>query len=212
MRLCKYLPSVLDKPLHVLSRHPASFLKPVPNMFPSLSSGNDLLSFIWVSPPTADITEVLIYLAEPCHVSQVLLTISHGTDDSSSPTSVDVRTGCNLDGLQLVVEVAAISQCANGTKVKILVLGVMSPKDVAVTGAGVRLRRHGKHSFPWLYDFEEQEGEINFLTRIVALTFYHSVVGRIPLNLGEIEVLGVALPWRSMFADVDHALKSLEHD
>ena len=46
----------------------------------------------------------------------------------------------------------------------------------------------------------------------MALTFYHSVVGRIPLNLGEIEVLGVALPWRSMFADVDHALKSLEHD
>ena len=121
MWFCKYLPSVLDKPLQVLSRHPASFLKPVPNMFPSLSSGNDLLSFkskdlIWVSPPATDITEVLMYLVEPCHVSQVLLTISHGTDDSSSPTSVDVRTGCNLDGLQLVVEVAAIPQCANGTK------------------------------------------------------------------------------------------------
>lgn len=217
MRLCKYLPSVLDKPLQVLSRHPASFLKPVPNMFPSLSGGNDLLSFkskdlIWVSPPAADITEVFIYLAEPCHVSQVLLTISHGTDDSSSPTSVDIRTGCNLDGLQLVVEGAAIPQCANGTKVIIPVPGVMSPEDVAVTGAGVRLGRHGKHSFPWLYDFEEQEGEINLLTRIVALTFYRSVVGRIPLTLGEIEVLGVALPWSSMFADVDHALKSLEHD
>jgi hypothetical protein len=58
-----------------------------------------------VSPPAADIMELFIYLAEPCHASQLLLTISHGADDSSSPTSVDVRTGCNLDGLQLVVEV-----------------------------------------------------------------------------------------------------------
>jgi hypothetical protein len=217
MRLCKYLPSVLDKPLQVLSRHPASFLKPVPNMFPSLSSGSDLLSFkikdlIWVSPPAADIMELFIYLAEPCHASQLLLTISHGADDSSSPTSVDVRTGCNLDGLQLVVEGAAVPQCANGTKMIIPLPGVMSPEDVAVTGAGVRLGRHGKHNFPWLYDFEEQEGEINFLTRIVALTFYHSVSGRIPITLGEIEVLGVALPWRSIFTDVGDALKSLEHD
>lgn len=216
MRLCKYLPSVSDKPLQVLSRHPAGFLKPVPNMFPSLSSGSDLLSFkskdlIWVSP-AADIMELFIYLAEPCHVSQLLLTISHGADDSSTPTSVDVRTGCSLDGLQLVVEGAAIPQCANGTKMIIPLPGVMSPEDVAVTGAGVRLGRHGKHNFPWLYDFEEQEGEINFLTRIVALTFYHSVAGRMPITLGEIEVLGVALPWRSIFADVDYTLKSLEHD
>jgi hypothetical protein len=83
MRLYKYLPSVSDKPLQVLSRHPVSFLKPVPTMFTSLCTGSDILSFksrdlIWVSPPAADIMELFIYLAEPCHVSQLLLTISHG--------------------------------------------------------------------------------------------------------------------------------------
>ena len=45
MWLCKYSPSVSDKHLQVLSRHPTSFLKPEPNLFPNLSSWSDLLGF-----------------------------------------------------------------------------------------------------------------------------------------------------------------------
>jgi hypothetical protein len=33
--------------------------------------------------------------------------------------------------------------------------GVMSPEDVAMTGVGVHLERHGKPSFPWLYAYEK---------------------------------------------------------
>lgn len=53
--------------------------------------------------------EVFIYLSEPCHICQLLLTVSHGADDSTSPSTVDVRTGRYLDGLKLVVEVWYIS-------------------------------------------------------------------------------------------------------
>ena len=53
--------------------------------------------------------ELFIYLAEPCHVCQLLLTISHGADDSTFPSTVDVRTGCTLDGLKLVLEVCFTS-------------------------------------------------------------------------------------------------------
>ena len=52
--------------------------------------------------------ELFIYLGEPCHVCQLLLTLSHGADDSTYPSTVDVRTGRYLDGLKLVVEVCSI--------------------------------------------------------------------------------------------------------
>ncbi|KAF8390976.1 hypothetical protein HHK36_023276 [Tetracentron sinense] len=57
-----------------------------------------------VCPQAADVVELFIYLGEPCHVCQLLLTISHGADDSTFPGTVDVRTGHNLDGLKLVLE------------------------------------------------------------------------------------------------------------
>lgn len=63
------------------------------------------LSVSQVCPQAADVVEVFIYLGEPCHACQLLLTISHGADDSTYPATVDVRTGRSLDGLKLVVEV-----------------------------------------------------------------------------------------------------------
>lgn len=48
---------------------------------------------------------MFIYLSEPCHVCQLLLSISHGANDSTYPSTVDVRTGRSLDGLKLVLEV-----------------------------------------------------------------------------------------------------------
>lgn len=62
-----------------------------------------------VCPQAADVVELFIYLGEPCHVCQLLLTISHGADDSTYPSTVDVRTGRNLDGLKLVLEVRVAS-------------------------------------------------------------------------------------------------------
>lgn len=204
LRLFKHLPSVPVQPLHVPSRPPSCFVKPVPNMFPSSSGGGSLLSFqrkdlVWVCPPESDVIELFIYLSRPCHVCQLLLTIAHGADDSTFPSTVDVRTGRYLDGLKVVVEGASIPQCMHGTSLLIPLPGPVSAEDLAVTGAGARLHAEDTYDLSLLYDFEELEGELDFLTRVVALTFYPAVSGRNPITIGEIEVLGVSLPWTGVF-------------
>ncbi|MBA0651574.1 hypothetical protein Goklo_018888, partial [Gossypium klotzschianum] len=205
LRLFKHLPSVPLQPLHVLSRQSGFLLKPVGSMFPTSNGGASLLSFkkkdlIWVCPQAADVVELFIYLGEPCHVCQLLLTVSHGADDSTYPSTVDVRTGRNLDGLKLVVEGASIPRCGNGTNLLIPLSGAISAEDMAVTGAGARLHDQVTSSLSLLYDFEELEGELDFLTRVVALTFYPAESGS-PMTLGEVEILGVSLPWNGVFAN-----------
>nr|GMD99831.1 probable phosphoinositide phosphatase SAC9 isoform X1 [Ipomoea batatas] len=204
LRLFKHLPSTVIQPLHVPSRPTGCFLKPIANLFPSADGGNDLLSFkrkglTWVCPQAADAVELLIFLSEPCHVCQLLLTVVHGTDDSTFPATVDVRTGRYLDGLKLVVEGASIPKCANGTNISIPISGPISTEDMAITGAGSCLHAQDTSNLPLLYDFEELEGELDFLTRVVALTFYPAMEGKGPTTLGEIEILGVPLPWRFIF-------------
>ncbi|KAI4368285.1 hypothetical protein MLD38_016860 [Melastoma candidum] len=200
IRLFKHLPSLPFKPLQVASRPYGFFLKPVPNFFPNLDSGASLLSFtkkdeIWVCRQAADVVELLIYLGEPCHVCELLLTVAHGVDDSTYPSTVDVRIGQNLDNLKLVLEGATIPIAANGTNLSIPIAGAISAEDMAITGVGARFHSQDVSSYPLLYDFEEVEGEIDFLTRVVALTFYPAVSERSLMTLGEIEILGASLPW-----------------
>ncbi|GAV86822.1 WW domain-containing protein/Syja_N domain-containing protein, partial [Cephalotus follicularis] len=215
LRLFKHLPTVPVQPLHVLSRPSGFVLKPVDNMFPSSNGESNLLSFkrkdlIWVCPQAADVVEVFIYLGEPCHVCQLLLTVSHGADDSTYPSTVDVRTGRFLDGLKLVVEGASIPRCVNGTNLLIPLPGPISAEDMAVTGAGARFHDQDTSTLPLLYDFEGLEGELDFLTRVVALTFYPAVSGRNPMTLGEIEILGVSLPWCGVFTNEVHGARLTE--
>ncbi|KZV55426.1 hypothetical protein F511_28507 [Dorcoceras hygrometricum] len=216
IRLFKNFPSAMIRPLHVPSRPFGFFLKPVPSMLSRSDGGADLLSFkrkdlIWVSPQDADVVELFIYLGEPCHVCQLLLTVSHGVDDTTFPSTVDVRTGRSLDGLKLVLEGASIPQCASGTNILIPLTGSIDAEDVAVTGAGARLHGQETSSPSMLYDFEELEGELDFLTRVVTLTFYPAVAGRGPMTLGEVEILGVSLPWSSILSCEDSSSRYFQH-
>ncbi|CAA6664754.1 unnamed protein product [Spirodela intermedia] len=193
IRMFKHLPSVPVYPLQVLSRPPACFLKPF------------LLSFkkkdmTWVCSPAADVLELFIYLEEPCHVCELLVTISHGGDDSSFPGTVDVRTGCNLDALDLVVKGAHLPRCSNGTNIILPLAGPMNGTDLALTRSGSSYHDRGNSYLPLLYNFQEPEGNLSFLTRIVVLTFHPLTTGRAPVALGEFEVLGVSLPWRRIFS------------
>lgn len=79
---------------------------------------------------------------------------------------------------------ASIPQCANGTNILIPLAGPTSAEDMAVTGAGAWAQETSSPSM--LYGFEELEGELDFLTRVVALTFYPAVAGRGPMTLGEV--------------------------
>ncbi|CAL1405474.1 unnamed protein product [Linum trigynum] len=92
-----------------------------------------------VTQQDADVVELFIYLGEHCHVCQLLLTVSHGADDSTSPSTVNVRTERSPVGLKLVVEGASIPQCANGTNLLIALPGPISSEDMAIIGAGARL-------------------------------------------------------------------------
>ncbi|CAM8897025.1 unnamed protein product [Rhodiola kirilowii] len=204
LRLFKHIPSIPLQPLLVPSRPHGCFLKPVSSLFIIPSDGASLLSFkrkdkIVVCRQAADVAELIIYLAEPCHVCQILLTISHGADDSTVPSSVDIRTGRNLDGLKLVVEGASIPKCPNGTNILIPVPGYIDAEDTAITGAGARLHAQDKSNVSFLYEFEELEGELDFLTRVVAISLYRCGDGNLPMTLGEIEILGVPLSWRRIF-------------
>ncbi len=63
------------------------------------------LLLLQVCQQGADYVELFIYLGEPCQVCQLLLTVSHGVDDSSYPATIDVRVGSSVDTLKLVLEV-----------------------------------------------------------------------------------------------------------
>ncbi|KAI7745943.1 hypothetical protein M8C21_019347, partial [Ambrosia artemisiifolia] len=188
LRIFKHLPSVLIQPLHVLSRRFSFLLKPIASIDQDLDDGDSLLSFkqkniIWISQQASDIIQLFIYLGEPCHVCQLLLTISHGADDSTYPSTVDVRTGRDLDVLKLVLEGASIPRCPNGTNVVIPMPGVVSDEDM---GLKTRASPHNPQANPsFLYDFEGREGELDFLTRVVVLTFYPAESTNSPVTLGE---------------------------
>lgn len=81
---------------------------------------------------------------------------------------------------------ASIPRCANGTNLLIPLPGPISSEDMAVTGAGARLHEKDTSSLSLLYDFEELEGQLDFLTRVVAVTFYPAGAVRIPMTLGQV--------------------------
>lgn len=74
----------------------------------------------------------------------------------------------------------------NGTNLLLSLPGPISEEDMAITGAGARLHAQDTSSLSLMYEFEELEGELDFLTRVVAITFYPAVSGRSPMTLGEV--------------------------
>lgn len=60
-------------------------------------------------PSTANDVVILCVLAEPGHVCQVLLTVSHGADDITTPVSFDLKVGRSLSDLHLVLAVVYLS-------------------------------------------------------------------------------------------------------
>lgn len=70
---------------------------------------------------------------------------------------------------------------------------------MAITGAGARLHNQDASNLPLLYDFEEFEGELDFRTRLVAVTLDPAVLGTSSITLGEVDFF---LFFRIMLIDV----------
>jgi hypothetical protein len=83
---------------------------------------------------------------------------------------------------------ATIPKCVEGTNLLIPLTGEVEPEDLAVTGKSTCLNATERTHLPLLYDFEEVEGQLSFMSRIVALTFYPSDSG-LPITLGEVGFL-----------------------
>lgn len=81
---------------------------------------------------------------------------------------------------------ASIPRCANGTNLLIPLPGPIRDEDIAITGAGARLHEKDTSSLSLLYDFEELEGQLDFLTRVVSVTFYPAGSLKIPMTLGQV--------------------------
>lgn len=81
---------------------------------------------------------------------------------------------------------ASIPRCATGTNLLIPLPGPIRDEDIAITGAGARLHEKDTSSLSLLYDFEELEGQLDFLTRVVSVTFYPAGSLKIPMTLGQV--------------------------
>lgn len=90
---------------------------------------------------------------------------------------------------------AGIPKCAHGTQLLYNLPGVVPPEDKTLIGSA-RGKRPGEQ-FSSLYDFEEAEGAVDYLTRFVTVTFYPSAPG-ISMTLGPVEVLGTSLVGKAL--------------
>ncbi|KAK9200626.1 hypothetical protein WN944_015824 [Citrus x changshan-huyou] len=80
---------------------------------------------------------------------------------------------------------ASIPRCGNGTNLLIPLPGSVSAEDMAITGAGARLHDQDAPTLPLLYDFEELEGELDFLTHFMEAMKLE--IERLQLNLSAAE-------------------------
>lgn len=76
--------------------------------------------------------------------------------------------------------------CAKGTNLLIPLPGPISAEDMTITGAGARHHSQNASTLSVLYDFEGVEGELDFLTRVVKLTFYPALSDQSPVAPGEV--------------------------
>ncbi|GAY67665.1 hypothetical protein CUMW_258420 [Citrus unshiu] len=81
--------------------------------------------------------------------------------------------------------------------------GSDSAEDMAITGAGARLHDQDAPTLLLLYDFEELEGELDFLTHFVAGTFYPAISGTSSMTLGELQTEAASNPWVDLLSGGD---------
>ncbi|KYR00640.1 hypothetical protein DLAC_02669 [Tieghemostelium lacteum] len=129
----------------------------------------DIDDFCWIFPQNLNTCEVTIFLGQPSIVTELCLTISHGTNTDTYPQSMDVLLGNYYNEMHYVLQDILIPRCTTGTK-----LSYLLPK------------------VPW----ESYNTSLNnfnnipmdrYFNRYVKLIFYGSVT---PITIGKMEIFG----------------------
>lgn len=180
MNLDKHLPSLLGNSVECLSRYPSFSLKNVPCVLSNVKTPELLLqdadNFCWICPSGYDIVELYIYLHQPAYVTELSLTICHGSSDETSPRIIDMFMGSYLDKMNVVFQGLTIPRAASGSQ---LYYSIPSSIWKAYEGSGI-------------YDFEigsDQSKEVT-QTRIVHIVFRGTPTDY-NMSLGKLELFGV---------------------
>eukprot|EP01132_Coremiostelium_polycephalum_P005946 gene5946-7405_t len=76
----------------------------------------DIDDFCWILPEGAKTCEVVIYLGQPSIVTELCLTISHGTNNDSYPQTMNISLGNYFNETNLILQDINIPRCTTGTK------------------------------------------------------------------------------------------------
>lgn len=146
----------------LVSSFPSFILKPIPSVLklqqiitnsnsPENNTYSEILlqdadGFCWICPNEYDIVEMYIYLQEPCYVTELGLTISHGVNEDTYPHTIDLFMGTYLDKMHVAFQGLYIPRCASGTK---LYYNIPANMWRAYEGSGI-------------YDFDLGSGTFDF--------------------------------------------------
>ncbi|EFA80244.1 hypothetical protein PPL_07069 [Heterostelium album PN500] len=72
--------------------------------------------FCWIFPSEVKKPEVIVYLGCPSIITEICLTVSHGTNSDTYPQTMDVFLGAYLDSMFIVLQDILIPRCTTGTK------------------------------------------------------------------------------------------------
>lgn len=128
--------------------------------------------YCWICPRDYDYVEVHIYLPVYCRVTELAITVRHGTSELSAPTKMDVFVGSHIDNQKMAFQEMIIPKCEDGTKL----LYSLPPQISGIVQDSA------------LYDFEGRVA--SSAMRIVRITFY-GIPPAAFMTLGQIQVFGI---------------------
>ncbi|GAM26152.1 hypothetical protein SAMD00019534_093270 [Acytostelium subglobosum LB1] len=111
----------LERPSYTISIAPVSCVSSIPtilaksNLSPSILV-REIDDFSWIFPSDTNNTDVTIYLSQPCIVTELCLTVAHGTNSDTYPQVMDVLLGDYHNDMHVVLQDVAIPRCTTGTK------------------------------------------------------------------------------------------------
>ncbi|KAN0031990.1 hypothetical protein ACTFIV_005863 [Dictyostelium citrinum] len=85
------------------------------NLNPSILI-RDIDDFCWISPMDTNQVEMVIYLGQPCVVTEICITVAHGINSDSYPKTMDVLVGNYYDQVNFVLQDVELPRCTTGTK------------------------------------------------------------------------------------------------